>query len=104
LTQTAHHCITPGDAGQIANPIARRDLSRDEPGKSARSIAAELRRRRWTEDDLICRREGDPEKIRIAMRLRQQSAMSLKWIAERLRMGAWTDVSNLLVQQRKKSR
>jgi hypothetical protein len=38
------------------------------------------------------------------MRLRQQSAMSLKWIAERLRMGAWTDVSNLLVQQRKKSR
>ncbi len=30
--------------------------------------------------------------------------MSLKWIAQRLKMGAWTHVSNLLGQERKKGR
>jgi hypothetical protein len=29
--------------------------------------------------------------------------MSLKWIAQRLKMGAWTYVSNLLVRQPKKA-
>ena len=58
----------------------------------------------WTEDDLIGRRKGDPEKVKIALRLRQESTMSLKWIAQRLKMGAWTHVSNLLGQERKKGR
>ena len=39
--------------------------------------------------------------LKIALRLRQETTMSLKWIAQRLKMGTWTYVSNLLVLQRK---
>jgi hypothetical protein len=62
----------------------------------------ELRRRRWTETGLDMRRKGDPEKVEIAWELRRQTTMTLKWIAQRLKMGAWTHVSNCLVQRRKK--
>jgi hypothetical protein len=36
------------------------------------------------------------EKVIPACRLRQETVMSLKWIAQRLRMGSWTCVFNLL--------
>ena len=32
----------------------------------------------------------------IARRVRQETSVSLKWIAERLAMGTWTYVSNLV--------
>jgi hypothetical protein len=35
-------------------------------------------------------------KVRMARRLRQETTMTLGWIAQRLHMDAWTDVSNLL--------
>jgi hypothetical protein len=34
--------------------------------------------------------------VAVARRLRQETTMSLKWIAQRLQMGSWTYVSNLL--------
>ena len=37
-----------------------------------------------------------PDYLRLARRLRQETTMSLKWIAQRLQMGTWTYVSNLL--------
>ena len=64
-------------------------------------VREELSRRGWEEAELERRRKGDPEKVAIAWRLRQQSTMTLKWIAQRLKMGAWTHVSNCLVQKRK---
>jgi hypothetical protein len=64
-------------------------------------VRAELRQRRWTEAALVRRRKGDPEKVEIAWRVRSKSTMTLKWIAQRLKMGAWTHVSNCLVQKRK---
>ena len=39
---------------------------------------------------------GTGRKVMLARRLRQETTMSLKWIAERLQMGTWTYVSNLL--------
>jgi len=33
---------------------------------------------------------------RFRLRLRQETTMSLKWIAQRLQMGSWTYISNLL--------
>ncbi len=66
-----------------------------------RLVAREMRRLGWTEAELAERRKGDPEKVRIAWRLRQESTMTLKWIAQRLKMGMWTTVSNCLVQKRK---
>jgi hypothetical protein len=79
-------------------------LCQADEARAQEFVAAELRRRNLTEDDLMGRRKGDPEKVKIGMRLRQESTMSLKWIAQRLKMRAWTHVSNLLVRQRKKGR
>jgi hypothetical protein len=34
--------------------------------------------------------------VRIARRLRAETTMTLQWIADRLKMGAWTRVTNRL--------
>jgi hypothetical protein len=57
-------------------------------------VAEELKRRKWDEAELVKRRKGDPEKVKMALRLRRESIMTLKWIARRLHMGSWTHVSN----------
>lgn len=54
-----------------------------------------MMRLRWTED-LLHRAKGDPGKIRLARRLRAETSVTLKWIAEHLHMGSWTHVSNRL--------
>jgi hypothetical protein len=41
-------------------------------------------------------RKGDEGKEKAARRLRQETPVSLKRIAQRLHMGSWTHVSNLL--------
>jgi len=64
-------------------------------------VQGQLRRRGWTEAELRRRRKGDPEKVKIAWCVRQQTTMTLRWIAQRLNMGTWTHVSNCLVQRRK---
>jgi len=42
------------------------------------------------------RRKSDANKVALARRLRQETTVSLKCIAENLHMGTWTHVSNLL--------
>ena len=71
---------------------------RQESGeaKAERLVLKELKKLRWTKDDLAQRRKGDSGKVRIARRLRQETTMTLAWIAQRLNMGVWTHVSNLL--------
>ena len=71
---------------------------RQETGeqKAQRIISEETKRLGWEESDLQTRRKGDQQKIILARRLRQETTMSLKWIAQRLRMGTWTYVFNLL--------
>jgi hypothetical protein len=59
-------------------------------------VRQELQRLGWGEDELARRRKGDRRKIELAGRLRAETTMSLAWIAERLRMGSWSHVSNLL--------
>lgn len=61
----------------------------------------EMQRLSWTETDLRQRPKGDKGKVMAARRLRQETTMSLKWIAERLHLGSWTYVSNLLSEKRK---
>jgi REP element-mobilizing transposase RayT len=59
-------------------------------------MANELQRRRWTAQDLAQRRKGDAQKLKIARRLRQETTMTLNWIAKRLNMGAAGSLANLL--------
>jgi hypothetical protein len=41
---------------------------------------------------------GEFAKVRMAARLRRETAMSLKWIAERLAMGSWTIAGDKVFQ------
>ncbi len=74
---------------------------RQETGvqKAERMVKQELGRLGWDEEQLRARAKGHRDKVRIARRLRKETTMSLKWIAERLQMGSWTYVSNLLNQK-----
>ena len=64
--------------------------------KARRIVAEELRRLGWKQGALETRLKADPDKVRIAQRLRRETTMSLRWIAERLGMGTWTYLSNNL--------
>ena len=61
----------------------------------------EMRRPGWGEPELARRRKGDPHKVGIARRLRRESTMTLKWIAQRRQMGTRTHVSNYRVHRHK---
>jgi hypothetical protein len=64
--------------------------------KANRIVAQELRKLRWGEAELSQRRKGDPAKLRMALRLRRETTMTLSWIAQRLHMGARTHLSHLI--------
>ncbi len=66
--------------------------------KARRILNEELDTLGWTGAELTRRAKGDVRKIRIARRLRMETAVTLKWIAAELHMGMWTHVSNLLAQ------
>jgi len=63
-------------------------------------VDEELKRRGWKAERLQGMRKGDKNKVRMAVRLRRETTMTLKWIAEHLAMGSWTNVSNLLAAER----
>ncbi len=64
--------------------------------KAERLVREQLAKEGWREVDLKRRRKGDPGKVRIARRLRAETTMTLRWVAQRLQMGVWTHVSNVL--------
>ncbi|MCX8156475.1 MAG: hypothetical protein N3J91_08525 [Verrucomicrobiae bacterium] len=64
-------------------------------------VREELARLGWTEAELARRPKGDPEKVRIARRVRAETAASLRWVAARLQMGAWTSAANSLYRKDK---
>ena len=65
-------------------------------------VGQELRRRRWTEGTLRERNKGDVEKLKIAVRLRNETLVTAAWIAQRLRMGSVAKVNSLLYQWRQR--
>jgi putative transposase len=69
--------------------------------KAERVVGEELRRRGWTEVTLGERPKGDLEKVRIAVRLRKETLVTVAWIAERLQMGSVANVNTLLYQWRR---
>ena len=53
-----------------------------EEAWSGQVLAEECKRRRWTAAELAQRRKGDGQKLWIARRLRQETTMTLTWIAQ----------------------
>jgi len=68
--------------------------------KAERIVSEELVRAGWTTQDLSSKAKGDPVKIAVAVRLRAETTMTLKWISQRLQMGAWTHLNKRLYEQR----
>jgi hypothetical protein len=75
-------------------PLRREAMSQ----RAERVIVEELAKAGWTDAQLTQERKGNPIKVGIARRLRAETTVSLAWIADRLHMGRWTYVSNLLRQ------
>ena len=73
-----------------------RERMETEEGKAERIVVEELEGRGLGGTDLSLLRKGDAVKVEIAQRFRKETTMSLKWIAGRLQMGTWTNVSNRL--------
>ena len=64
--------------------------------KGHRVITEELARLGWQESDLASRRKADPDKLAIAVRLRNETTLSIKWIAARVRIGSSKGAKSVL--------
>jgi hypothetical protein len=67
-----------------------------EEKKARRILREEMARLKWNQAELNRRRKGDAQKMRIAERIRAQSTVTTRWLAENLKMGAVTSVSSRL--------
>ena len=67
-----------------------------EEARAERMVREELKRNGLASAQLSGLRKGDQRKIRIAKRLRKETTMSMKWIAQRLGMGTAGYLANLL--------
>ena len=72
------------------------ELHEGEEEKAERLVREELARRRWLEKELAQKPKTDREKARIARRLRQETTMTLAWIAQRLQVGSVNTLKNTL--------
>ena len=55
--------------------------------RAGRIIEEEMRRLRWTREDWEHRRKGDPDRLMIAARLRRETTLTIREIAQRMKMG-----------------
>ncbi len=86
--------------GKLGRHHGGRERQETAASRAERMLAAELKRRGWSADELAARRKGDREKVRIARRLRSETTMTLDWIAQRLNMGAAGYAAHCLRQAR----
>lgn len=56
--------------------------------KAERILAEELARLKWTQADLAGHKKSHPTKLAVAARLRRETTLSVKQIAERLQLGS----------------
>ena len=83
--------------GELASPkLAGEEIRQSALAKAQRIDQDELGALGWSGQDLQGRRKSDPQKVRIAARLRRETTMTLDWIAACLCMGAATHVASLL--------
>jgi len=85
-----HHVMNRGDRRETSESVAEA------------LVREELKRRTWDEAELAKRAKGDRGKVAIAVRLRQESTMTARWIAEHLQMGTLGHVNHLLYRNRKR--
>ena len=72
--------------------------------KALKLVQSALKKLGWSDAELLKRPKGDVRKVRIAKELRQQTTMTLEWIAQALHMGTKTHLSHLLYWHGKEKR
>ena len=77
-----------------AHPRPEREET--EEGKAKRILGAEMKQRGWTQTQLKQRAKGDPAKVELARRLRAETTVGLKWIAQNLHMETSSYIANRL--------
>jgi len=55
--------------------------------RAERIIGEEWQRLGWSQEELAARRKGDPGKMALAARLRRETTLTIKAMAERLHLG-----------------
>ena len=80
------------------------ERSEKDEAKAERIIREELRKRRWKEAELKQRLKGDPEKVKIAQRLRAETVRTVEWIARRIHLGSRNYANDLLCKVKEKKR
>ena len=77
------------------------ELQASATAKAERMAQEGLEALGWTEAELGARRRGDGAKLKLAVKLRAETTMTLQWIAARLQMGTGASLSNLLSARRR---
>jgi hypothetical protein len=88
-------------AGRMGDTHYGAERREEQEARARRILREEMGRLGWDKGALGQAGKGDERKVRLAARLRKETTMSLKWIAQHLEMGSWTHVSNLLGARRK---
>jgi len=90
-----------GTLGEHHSGEMRRESAQ---AKGERIIGEELKRLRWSEPDLQQRPKSDATKLKLAVRLRRETTLTLRQIAERLHLGSWKSLNNKLYLRSKSKR
>ena len=77
------------------------ELQESATDKAERLVREGLQKLGWTEAELATRQKGDRAKVKLPVKLRVETTMTLKWIAARLQMGTGASLSNLLSAQKR---
>jgi hypothetical protein len=77
------------------------ERAESQEARAEQRVQEGLKRLGWTEASLAERGKGDPGKVRLAQRLREETMVTLGWIARRLQMGSVTYLTNRLYLLRK---
>jgi len=72
--------------------------------KARRLISEKLSSVGWDHQRLVREHKGHPIKVQLAQKLRNETIMSMKWIAAELSMGSWGYVNQLLRKQNQSNR
>ncbi|HWW01833.1 MAG TPA: hypothetical protein VNZ64_19190, partial [Candidatus Acidoferrum sp.] len=64
--------------------------------KGERIIGEELKRLKWQDKDLQEHPKTDAAKLAMAVRLRRETTLTIREIAERLHLGSWKSLNNRL--------
>ena len=80
------------------------DRRESAEAKARRILREELKRIKWSEEDLARERKGHEKKTAIAQRLREETTMTMEWIAKHTGMGSESNVRKQMSRNGRKKK